>query len=62
MDSDVARANMAEIMTSADQAPARESAWQRVEVRVAHDQRRRIFEWRVGVHAVSDGGEDSTNV
>ena len=62
MDVDATRANMAEMMTSVDQAPARESAWQRVEARVARDQRRRIFEQRKGVCAVSDGGEDSTNV
>ena len=62
MDVDAARANVAEMMTSVDQAPARESAWQRVEARVARDQRRRIFERRMGVCAVSDGGEDSTNV
>ena len=62
MDSDAARANVAEMMTSTDQAPARESAWQCVEARVARDQRRRIFERRVGVRAVFDGGEDSTNV
>ena len=29
MDADAARANVAEMMTSTDQAPARESAWQR---------------------------------
>ena len=56
MDADAARANVAEMMTSVDQALARESAWQCVEARVARDQRRRIFEWRVGVRAVSDGG------
>ena len=53
---------MAEMMTLADQAPVRERAWQRVEARVVRDQRRRIFERRVGVRAVSDGGEDFTNV
>ena len=61
MDADTARANVAKMMTSADQAPARESAWQRVEARVARDQRRRIFERLVGARAVSDGGEGSTN-
>ena len=30
MDADAARANVAEMMTSADQAPARESAWRRL--------------------------------
>ena len=62
MDADAARANVVEMMTSVDQALAREKAWQRVEARVACDQRRRIFERRVGVRAVSDGGEDFTNV
>ena len=59
MDADAARADVAEMMTSADQAPTRESAWQHVEAR---DQCRRIFERRVGARAVSDGGEISTNV
>ena len=62
MDADAARANVAEMMTSADQAPVCESAWQHVEARVARDQHRRIFERRMGVRAVSDGGEDSMNV
>ena len=30
MDADAARANVVEMMTSADQAPARESAWRRL--------------------------------
>ena len=62
MDADAARAKVAEMMTLADQAPARENAWQCVEAQVVRDQRRRIFERRVRVRAVSDGGEDSTNV
>ena len=51
MDADAARADVAEMMTSANQA------WH-VEAR---DQRRRIFERLVGASAVSDGGEGSTN-
>ena len=62
MDADAVRADVAEGMTSADQVLARESAWQRVEARVARDQRRSSFERRVGARAVSDGGEASTNV
>ena len=62
VDADEARADVAKMMMSADQAPVCESAWQHVEARVARDQHRRIFERRMGVRAVSDGGEDSTNV
>ena len=69
MDADAARADVAEGMTSADQVPARESAWttrarklRRMVARVARDQRRSSFEGRVGARVVSNGGEASTNV
>ena len=76
MDADVARADVVEVMTSADQGPARESVWQSVDgawrrvngackdtaARVARDQRCSSFERRVGARAVSNGGEASTNV
>ena len=72
MDADVARADVAEVMTSTNQVPAREGEWQRVEARarklwrvvarVARDQSLSSFERRVGARAVSDGGEASTNV
>ena len=60
---------MVEVMTSADQVLAHESAWtararkqRRVVVRVERDQRRGSFERRVGARAVSDGDEVSMNV
>ena len=59
VDADTARADVAEVMTSADQVLARGRAWRRVNgawtetaARVACDQRRSSFERRVGARAV----------
>ena len=60
MDANAARADVAEVMTSADQVPARGSACKETVARVARDQRCSSFERRVGARAVSDGGEAST--